>query len=83
MAKNGKKNEKGHEQMQKSPPTAQNRSKMWVWIKQNGKKCPNPPRNGVLVNIARFGQKVSERVRRGQRGSVRGILRNPKSITII
>ena len=47
MAKNGKKNEKGHEKMQKSPPTAQNRSKMGVWIFLNGKKCQNRPRNGV------------------------------------
>ena len=47
MAKNGDKNEKGHEKMQKSPPTAQNRSKMGVWIFLNGKKCQNRPRNGV------------------------------------
>ena len=57
MAKNDNKKEKGHEKTQNSPPTAQNRSKMGVWIFKNGKKCQNRPRNGVLVNIARFGQK--------------------------
>ena len=58
MAKNTEKGHKSREKNAKSPLTAQNRFKMGVWIFLNGQKCQNRPRNGIFMNIARFGQKV-------------------------
>ena len=46
MVKKMAKKRKGNEKTQKSPLTAQNRSKIGVWIFKNGKKCQNQPRNG-------------------------------------